>query len=112
MKKTTKQTVWVTRDGRRLKPRAMRTSHLIAAIRLAAWRCRRRMLSDGLDALAYASSAPDGAAYAAEGAAQELLTGAVDAEARLAYARETMPVVEAMYRELSRRKLTVDEVLV
>jgi len=110
--RTKAEIVWTTRDGRNLRPTEMSTSHLIASIRLASWRSRRIMLNDALDALAYASGAPDMASYYAEQGANDLLNSIDDAAVRLAYVRRESKIVEEMYRELMTRELTVESVLV
>lgn len=71
-------THWQTRDGRLLDPEEMETSHIRNALNMLIRVGRRAYLERAmnshrwsLDALAYASSAPDGAAMAAESASEE-----------------------------------------
>lgn len=102
---------WITKDGRKLLPSQMSTAHLISTIRLCMWKARSDMMNDALDALAYASNAPMGAAYAAEGEATSLMNSREDASVQLTYARRHRPIVESMHKELCQRKLTATSVL-
>lgn len=63
--------VWKTKDGRKLRLGDMDTDHLKNAARYArkAW---RKLERQALSAIAYAGSAPDGAADAAEAEADGL----------------------------------------
>jgi len=107
---------WTTRDGRQLKPSQMETSHLLNILRYVRRRMRYRMkleakdcFSNALDALSYASGAPDGAAMAAEEAADKFMVdGAAweaatrDPKAQLKMGLKTR-IVKRIYVEARRR---------
>lgn len=70
---------WQTKEGRLLLPEEMETSHIFNALNMLARLARKvylqqaRELHDrSLDAIAYAGTAPDGAAMAAESEAQHM----------------------------------------
>lgn len=62
--------IWTTRDGREIPVTEMDDRHLGNAIRFVK-RAAENYRYAGLSALSYSTTAPDGAAYAAERAADE-----------------------------------------
>ena len=100
---------WTTRDKRVIRVSKMKLRHMRNAVHMV---CRSRrvsllMLKDALSASIYASTAPDGAAMAAEEAADQLIDAACDRkaiEARLAYATQISPPVAFMVRRLRQAK--------
>jgi len=87
----------------------MELSHMRNVVHMV---CRSRrvsllLLKEALCASSYATTAPDGAAMAAEEAAGELIDAACDRkaiEARLPYATKVSPPVAFMVRRLRRAK--------
>lgn len=71
MRKQTKQ--WTMRDGRKIRVCDMDDKHLCNAIRLIRRVSAKRAYALAATALLYARDAPDGAAMAAEDAADQLL---------------------------------------
>ena len=100
---------WTTQDKRVMRVSKMELSHMRNVVHMV---CRSRrvslmILKDALSATSYATTAPDGAAMAAEEAAGELIDAAYDRkaiEARLAYATKISPPVAFMVRRLRRAK--------
>lgn len=105
--------LWKTRDGRVLPIAKMETLHLIRSLRMCMRDAKKHMLADALEALSYASGAPDGASYAAEGAANELLATYDKKEAQIDYGIRNSRVAKALYLELEKRKFAaVDALLI
>lgn len=96
-------THWLTLDGRMLRPDQMTNEHMLNVVRMTAngKAVTKHLISRSLDALAYAATAPDGAADAATEAAEEMMRA--DFEYRVRVVMEHSPVVNAMVELLTRR---------
>lgn len=115
---------WTTRDGRKLKPSQMETSHLLNTLRFVRHKVARRCALEArresdlaLSALSYASGAPDGAAMAAEAASDEFLTRSQQftlmarrPDLCLQNARR-VPIVNKIYLEAKRRGVSESSML-
>lgn len=94
---------WKTRDGRVLTPEEMETSHLAAALTMCDRKVRRHLYAQAFSACRYAATAPDGAAMAAEAAADECIEIMYDAKRLRKEGCRLSKVIAAMDAELKRR---------
>lgn len=98
-------TVWVTKDGREIPIIEMTDAHLRNALRFLRRRAEAYRWAGALQLWSYAEHAPDGAAMAADRAAEELLEYADDDEVVSAFVPEFL----ALKREANRRRLEQEE---
>lgn len=98
---------WKTRDGRALRPVDMETQHIQRSLYMMMRNAKREFFAWQLSALCYASTAPDGAAMAAEQAATEYAEMACDPAACLKEACKA-EIGKAFMRELACRGVTFD----
>jgi hypothetical protein len=97
------KTIWVTKEGSRIRVRDLEDSHLLNIIRLLRRNAGRHMLGLEISVLAYLKSdPPDGAYSAAEDGYADLLESDVDQ-----FLHETCPTWPALLAEAERRKLQI-----
>lgn len=96
--------MWKTHDGRLLSPLQMETSHLENALKMCDRLVARRLMNTALSAIVYADTAPDGAAMAAEDAANECFAIMYDKEQLRKEGCRLSPVIRMMNDELRSRK--------
>lgn len=94
---------WVTREGRRILISDMTNGHVQNTYNMLIRSARTRAQLAALDALRYAANAPDGAAMAAERAADEMLD--MDDVELVELFSEESKFLKRMYLEVTTRGL-------
>lgn len=88
---------WRTKDGREIPLKTMSVYHLKNALKMIERAAPHEANRLALQALSYASTAPDGASYAAEGEADALLDGEYSVG-------DLYPIYNDLVKELASRK--------
>lgn len=94
---------WTTADGRQLYPEQMSSGHIVSTLNFCVRRVQAMMQEQSLAALAYANSAPYGAAMAAESEADALLEASHNSVALREQSFYLWPVTRDLENEFAKR---------